>query len=309
MVNAKNDVSLKDVAIMTLDEVRIEVIKQRFSAGEATKQEAFSMLVDSNIEALRPYVEAKQNGSLSIVRGASARLRKLLEATALNQRDLATSYLQPSVQLAKANLEGENSEAYAYVIENIVEVMDPARGDISEAPLFTPARLNAAGKALTKKGNDSLFEVDADDGLLLKGRRFGSYTIEEIKLTVRTGSPDPEALDMLMMFVGMDQEDNDGKEKLGTLGGFIKKVRDSFEGVEGSEYALEAVEALEACMWEVRGSLVQEKRLSTAIKQAEADRARVARKLRKNAKREESVIANRETVKGQPVTVDTTPED
>jgi hypothetical protein len=270
---------LKDVSIMALNDTRIEVIRTTFAEGESTKQRAFGLLVDNNVADLEPYVEVKQNGSLRLVRGAAARQRKLLEATGLNQRDLASSYIIPSVQLAKASIEGENSEAYNYVIENLTEMMDPAKGDITEAPAFTPNRLSAAGKELSKKEN-SKFEVDADEGLLLNGKRFGSYTIEEIKLAIRTGSSSPDALDMLLQFVGMDEEEStSGKEKLGTVGAFIKKVREAFAGTTGNEFALDACETLEATMFDLRDSLITEQRLAQKSAQHKADQQRAQRRL------------------------------
>jgi len=290
---------LKDVAIMALNEGRIERILAKFAKGETTKQEAFALLVDNNTKDMKPYIEALSNGNLRLVRGASARQTELLKNSALRTCDLATTYIAPSVALAKSIIEDRSSEAYRYVIENLVQPMDPTKGDITAAPAFTPSRIAAAGKALTAKDN-SPFTVHAEEGLLLLERRFGSYNIEDIKQAVRTGSSSPDALDDLIQFLGMDEEETPNKkERLGTLGNFIKKVRERYEGTENNQFALDAVETLEATMDDLRSSLISEMRLSASVKNAEKDQARaqrrLARKQRLGAERETSVTAESNT--------------
>ena len=217
--------------------------------------------------------------------GAQSRLRKLLEASALKVTGLATSYIIPSCQLARATIEDDGSEVYKYIIENLTEEMDPTKGDITKAAMFTPSRLGAGGKELTKK-DGSKFEVstdaDGDKELLLNGRRFGSYTVEDIKLAIRTGTTDPEALDVLTQFVGQDEEDTaNGKEKKGTLGSFIAKVRETFTGTEGNEFALDCAEALETTMFQLRDSLTGEHEVGRKVRAAAATQKKEARRLRK----------------------------
>lgn len=299
---------LKDVTIMQLNEDRIARIREKFSEGESTKQEAFSLLVDNNIADLRPYLEAKDNGNLRLVRGANGRQKKLLAdpSTGLNQKDLASTYIQPSVELAQASLEETGSEAYNYVIENLTELMDPNKGDIGCAPLFTPNRLMAAGKELKKKEGDLKFEVDPDDGLLLCGKRFGSYTIEEIKLAIRTGSSSPDAYQFCLDFFGMDPEETqNGKEKKGTIGTFITKVRENFSGVEGGEFALEMAEAVEQFRDEMRDALVEQRDEMAEATKKDKERKKLQRRLA----RDEAPVVTQEVMGGEAVTRDPEPEE
>jgi len=279
---------LKDVAQLNLNDKAIETVVAKFAKGEQTQQEAFALLVGANVKALNRFVEKKANGVERLIRGAQARLRKLLEASALKSTGLATSYIIPSCQLARATIEGDGSEAYKYVIENLTEEMDPNKGDIAKAAMFTPSRLAAGGKEFAKK-DGSKFEVatdaDGDKELLLNGRRFGSYTIEDIKMAIRTGSTDPEALDVLTQFLGLDEEDTaNGKEKKGTLGSFIAKVRKDFAGTEGNDFALECAEALETTMFKLRDELTGEHEVNAAKKKAEAQMKKEARRLARQAK-------------------------
>jgi hypothetical protein len=273
---------LKDVSIMCLDDNRIAEIARKFSTGDMTRQEAFDDLVTSNISDLEKYVDVKDNGALRVVRKACSRQRKLLEASALKKANIASTYIQPSVELAKASIEGDNSEAYAYVIENLTENMDPEAGDISSGALFSPSRLSACGKELKKK-EDSKFTIE--DGVLhLCDRRFGSYTIEEIKLAIRTGGTSKGALEMLLDFVGMDEEETpNGKEKKGTLGSFITKLREEFGGTEGNEFALDAAEALELTLFDLRDQLINEKRLADKVNERAKEMAKLQRRASKNA--------------------------
>lgn len=274
--------NLKDVSIMTLDDDRIAEIASKFNVGDMTRQEAFSDLVDSNVIDLEKYVDVKDNGVLRVVRKASSRQRKLLEASALKTANIASTYIQPSVELAKASIEGDNSEAYDWVIENLTEDMDPTKGDISSGALLSPSRLSACGKELKKK-EDSKFSVE-DGDLLLCGKRFGSYTIEEIKLAIRTGSTSVSALDMLLNFVGMDEEETaNGKEKNGTIGSFIKKLREEFQGTEGNEFALDAAESLELTMFDLRDQLVNEKKLADKVNERAKEMQKLARRAKRNA--------------------------
>ena len=274
---------LKDVSIMSLNDERIAEIARKFDTGDMTKQEAFSDLVDSNVTDLEKYVDVKENGVLRVVRKASARQRKLLEASALKTASIASTYIQPSVELAKASIEGDNSEAYGWVIEHLTEDMDPAKGDISSGALLSPSRLAACAKELKKK-EDSKFSTTNEDGLLLCGKRFGSYNIEDIKLAIRTGSTSKTALDMLLDFVGMDEEETiNGKEKNGTLGSFIKKLREEFAGTEGNEFALDAAETIELTMFTLRDDLISEKKLADKVNERAKEMAKMSRRANKNA--------------------------
>jgi hypothetical protein len=272
---------LKDVSIMHLDDNVIAEIARKFSKGDTTRQEAFSDLVDANVTDLSKYVDVKENGALRVVRKACGRQRRLLELSALKTASIASTYIQPSVELAKASIEGDNSEAYAYAIENLTEDMDPTKGDISSGPLFSPSRLSACGKEL-KKPEGSKFSVDAEEGLLLCGKRFGSFNIEEIKLAIRTGSTSKTALQLLLDFVGMDEEETDnGKEKNGTIGAFIKKLREDFGGTEGNEIATDFAEALENVMFDLRDQLLTEVKLHEKVNERSKEMAKLARRAKK----------------------------
>ena len=189
--------------------------------------------------------------------------------------------------MARATIEGDGSKVYQYIIENLTEEMDPTKGDITKAAMFTPSRLAAGGKNMTAKDGSSKFEVhtdgDGDKELLLNGRRFGSYTVEDIKLAIRTGTTDPEALDILTQFLGMDEEETaNGKEKKGTLGSFIAKVRETFTGTKGNDFALDIVEALESKMFQLRDELLGEQEVARKVNAASATMRKEKRRMEAN---------------------------
>ncbi len=276
MVNQK----LKDVTVMLLVEKDISRIADKFARGHATAQEAFAMLVTANVKVLRPYAETLGTGKVRCVRNSPARLRELLRGSPLKTHDLATVYIQPSVQLAKATIEGDVSEAYQYVIDNLTLLMDANLGDRQDkAPVFTPNRLMAAGAGLTAKEN-SKFEVDAEHGLLLKGDRFGSLTIEQIKDALHDGESSKTALGMLTAMFGVDQEDTaNGKEKLGTIGSFIKKIREVFAGSKEDKFALDACDTLEATMFDLRDELASEVALAAKVRESETEQNKAKRRI------------------------------
>jgi len=283
---------LKDVSIMSLNDGRMTRVIDRFTKGDLSKQEGFSLLVDNNVKDLNPYSRVNDAGKMKVVRAASARQRELLKLTTLQTGNLGSQYIQPSVQLAKASIEGDNSKAYQYVIDHLRETMNPKAGDIGSSANFAPGRLSAAGKGLTLK-KDSRFEVDAEEGLLLNGRRFGSLTILEITREVHTGTSTKSALDRLSDFFGIDEEDApSGKEKLGQMGNFLKGIRNDYEGSDANQFALDACDSLEAAMFTLRDSLADEIRINEKVRESEKAMAKTARRLKSQA----SIGAEREAI-------------
>jgi hypothetical protein len=282
--NKDNIVKLKDINAMSLsteDTAAIEAIASEFQTGEATKQEAFDHLLNFCIRKLQPFTEERKSG-LKLVNGSLKKLGKLMEGTVLDTLGLTSTYVQPARQLAKAAIEG-GPEHLQYVIDNLTETGDSEAGDLP-GPIFAPSRLIVSLKNLRLDDDKSLFEVDPDNGLMLKDRsgnlhRFGSLSIESIKDILRTGTTDPEVLDLINRLVGEFTEEGQ-REKPGALGLAIKNLREiAGKGEEPDQFALEVCDSLENVQHEVRDASVRRNREVRAQREAELDMQRQAKRL------------------------------
>ena len=276
-----SEIKLKDVTIMTIDEARIASIAERFQSGEATKQEAFEELVNYNVEVLEAYTEERKVGT-RLVQGALKKLKSLLENTVLHTLGLTNTYVQPSLQLAKARIEG-CSTALQYVLDNLTENGDTQNGDLP-GPLFAPARLIVSMKQLRNKDGETRFVVE-DDVLYIRDkagelRRFGSLSIEGIKDMLRTGTTEKSTLQLINDLVGEFSEDENGKDKPGIIGRQVKKLIEAANaGEEPDSFALDIAETLAQAMFDCREAAIRRNREERAAREAEADMMRQQRRL------------------------------
>jgi hypothetical protein len=286
---------LKDINVMRIDEARIGAIASKFQTGEATKQEAFDELVSYCTEVLEPFTEERKSG-LKLVQGALKKLGKLMEGTILDTLNLSTTYGQPARQLAKAHIEGCPVHLQ-FVIDNLTQLGSSEDGDLP-GPIFAPARLIVSMKTLRLPEDKSAFEVDDDNGLMLRDKsgdlhRFGALSIEGIKDILRTGTTDPETLDLIVGLVGEYPDKPDAKEKRGVLGRAIDKLAEAAKtGEEPDQFALDICETLETALDEVRSAAVRRVREERTAREAEADMERA----RKRLQRQQSLGAEREGV-------------
>jgi hypothetical protein len=280
-----NIIKLKDVSTMDFsieDNLKLNAIAEEYASGAVTQQEAFEHLVCFNVEKLQPYTEERKTG-LKLVQGALKKLGVLLEGSVLATLNLSSSYLQPSRQLAKARIEG-TTEAFEYVTKNLTEVGDSEAGDLP-GPVFAPSRLIVSMRALREDDKaKNPFEVDEEQGLMLNdrsgnARRFGSLSIEDIKLILRTGKLDPAALDLINTFLGEFTPEGE-RTKPGTLGRFVENLRKVANGTEVPDsFSLDICEALETLQHNLREATIRRNREERAQAEAEADMTRQARRL------------------------------
>jgi len=281
---------LKDINGMKVNDEQAHEASSLFLSGESTKQEGFKRLVQLACAMVEPYVEVKENGSKALLRGASAKAEELLRDHAeFKGNDTARPFIKPAVNLAKRSIEG-TTPAFEYVLDNLTEHGDTSKGDVSNGPLFSLARLQVSSGMLgiDPKNNDEVpFEVDLVDGLLLNGKRFGTYSVEDIKLAKQKGKTGKAALNLIVDFVGLDAADNGGKEKQGTMGAFLAKLRKEYAGAEGNEFVLDICDKLEEAMDDLRDVVADEREKAEENAKTKAKMERHARRLERMARRGE----------------------